>query len=161
MRIDPESCRDPDLLAAEVRRLQGVIAAGEAAITDEEREVLARVADDAAYRDMQSTENVVRGLLERAPRTYRKTDGKRPIANMSGDWISVLERLPDVERSPHGSVECIVACSTGLVTAMRYTENRGAKTEKGRRPRWEWNWRVATWEVTHWMPLPAPPTDGK
>jgi hypothetical protein len=77
------------------------------------------------------------------------------------DWIPVTERLPDVERSPHGSVECIVACSTGLVTAMRYTENRNAKTEKGRRPRWEWNWRVATWEVTHWTPLPAPPTDGK
>ena len=76
-------------------------------------------------------------------------------------WIPVTERLPDIEKSPHGSVECIVACSTGLVTAMRYTENRNAKTEKGRRPRWEWNWRVATWEVTHWMPLPAPPTDGK
>jgi hypothetical protein len=72
-------------------------------------------------------------------------------------WIPVTERMPDVERSQYGSVECIVACSTGLVTAMRYTENRGAKTEKGRRPRWEWNWRVATWEVTHWMPLPAPP----
>jgi hypothetical protein len=27
MRIDPEACRDPDLLAAEVRRLQGVISA--------------------------------------------------------------------------------------------------------------------------------------
>ena len=76
-------------------------------------------------------------------------------------WIPVTERMPDVERSQHGSVECIVACSTGLVTAMRYTENRNAKTEKGRRPRWEWNWRVATWEVTHWMPLPAPPSDGK
>jgi hypothetical protein len=27
MRIDPDTCRDPDLLASEVRRLQGVIAA--------------------------------------------------------------------------------------------------------------------------------------
>jgi hypothetical protein len=27
MRLDPETCRDPDLLAAEVRRLQRVIAA--------------------------------------------------------------------------------------------------------------------------------------
>jgi len=76
-------------------------------------------------------------------------------------WIPVTERLPDIEKSSHGSVECIVACSTGLVTAMRYTENKGAKTEKGRRPRWEWNWRVSTWDVTHWMPLPAPPSDGK
>ena len=38
MRIDIETCRDPDLLAAEVRRLQGVIAAGKATLTDEERE---------------------------------------------------------------------------------------------------------------------------
>jgi siderophore synthetase component len=65
MRIDPDTCRDPDLLAAEVRRLQGVIAAGELTLTDEEREVLGRVADDAGYRALEWTERVVRGLLER------------------------------------------------------------------------------------------------
>ncbi len=31
MRIDPDDCRDPELLAAEVRRLRTVIAAGEPA----------------------------------------------------------------------------------------------------------------------------------
>ena len=31
MRIDPDTCRDPDLLASEVRRLEAVIAAGESA----------------------------------------------------------------------------------------------------------------------------------
>jgi hypothetical protein len=36
MRIDPDTCRDPDLLAAEVRRLQGVIAAGKATMTDDD-----------------------------------------------------------------------------------------------------------------------------
>ena len=40
MRIDPDECRDPDLLAAEVRRLQAVIAAGEPTLTDEEREAV-------------------------------------------------------------------------------------------------------------------------
>ena len=40
MRIDIETCRDPDLLAAEARRLQGVIAAGKATLTDEEREAI-------------------------------------------------------------------------------------------------------------------------
>jgi len=35
------------------------------ALTDEERKVLARVADDASYRAMWFTERVVRGLLER------------------------------------------------------------------------------------------------
>jgi hypothetical protein len=88
MRIDPDACRDPDLLAAEVRRLQGVIAAGEMErlsqkcdcpapdnaarqdiLTDEEREAL-------AYFSTFCDENVVpeiwiqhaaslRGLLER------------------------------------------------------------------------------------------------
>jgi hypothetical protein len=33
MRIDPDECRDPDLLAAEVRRLQAVIAAGAPTLT--------------------------------------------------------------------------------------------------------------------------------
>ena len=37
MRIDPDVCRDPDLLAAEVRRLRAVIAAGVPTLTDEER----------------------------------------------------------------------------------------------------------------------------
>ena len=41
MRIDPDECRDPELLAAEVRRLQSVIAAGEPTLTDEEREAVA------------------------------------------------------------------------------------------------------------------------
>jgi hypothetical protein len=39
MRIDDE-CRDPDLLAAEVRRLRTVIAAGEPTLTPEEREAI-------------------------------------------------------------------------------------------------------------------------
>jgi hypothetical protein len=34
-------------------------------LTDEERAVLARVADDASYRAMGRTERVVRGILER------------------------------------------------------------------------------------------------
>jgi len=36
-----------------------------ARLTNEEREVLGRVADDAAFRAMGRTETVVRGLLER------------------------------------------------------------------------------------------------
>ena len=39
MRIDDE-CRDPELLAAEVRRLRTVIAAGEPTLTPEEREAI-------------------------------------------------------------------------------------------------------------------------
>jgi hypothetical protein len=45
MRISLEACRDPDLLAAEVRRLQAVIAAGEPKLTDEERAAILTAAD--------------------------------------------------------------------------------------------------------------------
>ncbi len=35
------------------------------ALTEEERDVLRRVADDASYRALAHTESVVRGILER------------------------------------------------------------------------------------------------
>jgi len=40
MRVDPDACRDPDLLAAEVRRLRSVIDSGGATLTDDEREAV-------------------------------------------------------------------------------------------------------------------------
>jgi hypothetical protein len=39
MRVDPDTCTDPVLLAAEVRRLQAVIDS-ESTLTDEEREAI-------------------------------------------------------------------------------------------------------------------------
>ena len=68
MRIDPDTCRDPVLLSAEVRRLQAVIAAGEPTLTDAEREAVERVS--VAY-DLLPTDGArqiaatLRGLLER------------------------------------------------------------------------------------------------
>ena len=41
MRPDPDTCRDPDLLAAEVRRLRAAIDSCSPAITDAEREAIA------------------------------------------------------------------------------------------------------------------------
>jgi hypothetical protein len=46
MKIDPDKCRDPDLLAAEVRRLQAVIASGAPTLTDEAREALSEMIAD-------------------------------------------------------------------------------------------------------------------
>lgn len=40
MRIDPDTCRDADLLAAEVRRLRNVLAADDPWLTDAEREAV-------------------------------------------------------------------------------------------------------------------------
>jgi hypothetical protein len=47
MRVDPDTCRDPDLLAAEVRRLRGVIAASQPTLTDDEREALESPAESS------------------------------------------------------------------------------------------------------------------
>lgn len=62
MRIDPDKCRDPDLLAAEVRRLQAVIAAGEPTLTDEEREA---IEDAVAELTPGPIADTLRALLER------------------------------------------------------------------------------------------------
>ena len=66
MRVDPDICTDPDLLAAEVRRLQAVIAARDT-LTDAEREAI-----EAAVAYMRPVGNydcvtfsTLRGLLER------------------------------------------------------------------------------------------------
>ena len=66
MRVDPDTCRDADLLAAEVRRLQAVIAAGEPTLTDAEREAVewfANIATGGPITDRHAA--TLRGLLER------------------------------------------------------------------------------------------------
>ena len=73
MIIDPDTCRDPDLLAAEVRRLRTVIAAGDAALTDAEREAVAASREfwleEAACEMRDETDqryaDALSGLLER------------------------------------------------------------------------------------------------
>jgi len=62
MRVDPDACRDPDLLAAEVRRLQAVIDSGGAALTDEERAVIEVC---ATHWQAAPASKILRGLLER------------------------------------------------------------------------------------------------
>jgi hypothetical protein len=65
MRPDPDACRDPDLLADEVRRLRAVIDSGQPVLTDAERQAIrfaivlndeSGIPDDAA---------ALRGLLDR------------------------------------------------------------------------------------------------
>ena len=86
MRIDPDTCRDPDLLAAEVRRLRVAIAAladqdatlsvcegnvtvtMDATLTAEEREALAGMAayfDTRGNLTLQSWGSLLRVLLMR------------------------------------------------------------------------------------------------
>ena len=66
MRIDPDECRDPDLLAAEVRRLRSVIDAGEPTLTDAEREAIKEACDEGRWypKDYHHI-HTMRSLLER------------------------------------------------------------------------------------------------
>ena len=83
MRIDPDTCRDHDLLAVEVRRLRGAIAAladqdatlavqggsvtvtMDATLTDDEREAVEQAAGRAHQDALHGAAATLRGLLER------------------------------------------------------------------------------------------------
>jgi len=67
MRIDPEECRDPELLAAEVRRLRAVIAAGEPTLTDAERQAIEFFTGfhTEGYGAIEKHADTLRKMLER------------------------------------------------------------------------------------------------
>ena len=69
MRIDSTVCRDPELLAAEVLRLQAVIAAGEPTLTAEEREAIELFATlewtSLRWSKVEKNADTLRKLLER------------------------------------------------------------------------------------------------
>lgn len=65
MRIDPDTCRDPDLLAAEVRRLRNVLAADDPWLTDAERECVKWAEEIAGNCEEFDRVATLRGLLER------------------------------------------------------------------------------------------------
>lgn len=67
-------------------------------------------------------------------------------------WIKCSDRMPDT-----GS-RVMVAMNGKFVTVASYTQWPGAKTEKGRAPRFE-DLRGIVHNVTHWQPLPSPPTE--
>lgn len=79
-----------------------------------------------------------------ANRTYWKTNGKRAITNMSGGWIPATERMPE------DSV--VVLAWQGKRVVFGYSRDG------------QWIDTLYGWVIpngpTHWMPLPAPPTDG-
>ena len=82
-----------------------------------------------------------------ANRTYRKTNGKRRITNMNGEWIPVTERLPE-----SGDTVLVRDYGEHLLAWLNFTSNGTAYFSAPGR---------SNFEVTHWMPLPAPPSDGK
>jgi len=72
-------------------------------------------------------------------------------------WVSVEERLPELNKANHFQVRCLVCCKSGGVCEMTYEINTYAKQERNRQPRWKWQGLIDRSEVTHWMPLPPGP----
>jgi hypothetical protein len=71
---------------------------------------------------------------------------------MSGEWIPVSERWPNDE------TELLVAFedrSLGVAFAVFH------HLDENERPKWTDGNGFELKEPTHWMPLPAPPTDAK
>ncbi|MGK8932030.1 DUF551 domain-containing protein [Pluralibacter gergoviae] len=64
------------------------------------------------------------------------------------EWIKCSERMP-----PHG--ESVIFSSSGKVLAGYYNDGRYLKKPVGK---WYWIGRVYKNPVTHWMPMPPPPT---
>jgi hypothetical protein len=109
MRIDPDTCRDPDLLAAEVRRLKAVIAAGELTLTDWEREAI-EAADaymSAAGCHNTNVQKTLRGLLERTNHDAVPEAKAMHSRDCSGGLSGTgnTHTLTDAERE---AVECAV-----------------------------------------------------
>lgn len=78
-----------------------------------------------------------------------------PQREQSG-WISVEDRLPEPGR--YGARVMCWGEGWSQPREMKWAANTSAKTEAGRRPRWEETYgRLAFSAPTHWMPLPAAP----
>ncbi|OFC63057.1 DUF551 domain-containing protein [Candidatus Erwinia dacicola] len=75
-------------------------------------------------------------------------DGNSPV--FPDGWVACSERMPEI-----GS-RVIVAIEEKYVRSASYTQWDGAKTERGRAPRFE-DLRGIVHGVTHWQPLPSPP----
>lgn len=68
------------------------------------------------------------------------------------EWIKCSERMPEIGN------RVIVTIEGKYVRCASYTQWDGAKTERGRAPRFE-DLRRIVHGVTHWMPLPEPPSE--
>ncbi|MGC4218041.1 DUF551 domain-containing protein [Citrobacter freundii] len=73
------------------------------------------------------------------------------VQEMIMEWVKCSERMPEIRKT-------VIGWNGYGVRQCVYTRNDYAKTQKGREPRFEtvtWIWHG----VTHWMPLPEPPTE--
>lgn len=77
------------------------------------------------------------------------------------DWIYCANRMPEIDYTkPHYNryVDCLVTSKLGEVFEARYLSNGSAKTEKGRKPKWDRMGRIVDFVVA-WKPMPEPAKD--
>ncbi len=71
------------------------------------------------------------------------------------EWISVKDRLPESTSPNQQRGFYIVALSNGVVKELAY------EFRKYENMLYDVGWHDTAYPVTHWMPLPEPPKDGK
>lgn len=104
------------------------------------------------------------GLLEPWASTHdrlvARLQGESNSRPSDDDWVLVSDREPSLGRNAAPRLErvkCLVNLESGEVVEADYTRNEYAKTEKGRRPRWERNGRIVTSPVYAWRKMPTGP----
>ena len=111
------------------------------------REFLVRLASPYGEGAIKGIRREVRAealaLLRHYPYSYRESDEKRGVGDMSGAWIPVSERLPEPGETVlvwhHGEVQMawLNHLANGVAYFVRDTHYN--------------------FEPTHWMPMPEPP----
>jgi hypothetical protein len=88
-------------------------------------------------------------------------EAEQPTLTPPNEWVSVEERLPE-DDLPEGTnrlqIKVLVAIRAKNGYTVR-TQNRIRQNQSwsNKEPFTAWYWKHSLGEVTHWMPLPAPP----
>lgn len=72
-------------------------------------------------------------------------------------WVSVTERLPEVDTIRAGYEEITVIATNGKFVRPMIYERATVRGKVVRRWKWIWDRIYNGPPVTHWMPLPKPP----
>jgi len=81
----------------------------------------------------------------------------------TSEWISVKDRLPDVDTENSRSLLCesiTVTASNGKWVRPMIYERASVRGKMVNRWKWIWDTIYDGDEITHWMPLPKPPKEG-
>ena len=107
-------------------------------------ELLRIIAYPSMYRkDLEAAADLIETLQAQLAERDKEIERLRKAQR----WIPVSERLPEIDKE-YGDVDVLVYTDEGIIEATTYDKDDG------------WGLWVEAGEVTHWMPLPAPPEKG-